>query len=390
MLLFEQVMASFVVNILGVCCVLLLKTAPPRLTLTVCLASMAPIFMPWFLLGDALMSLFQQGTLEGIAALSGLEAPSLVAALPEKTAVSASTTFANIVLFEIVVGLLFAAWTLWQSMRTTNRWRNTATQDDALASHAHPELMDVLAQVTVHRLPNTSRVATTGLWRTEVWIGDRLQSPAQITTALNHELCHVASRDQWVLFAIVMLERVLWWNPLIWFLGRHARRSMEYACDARCKRLVGPQEYGRSLAEILLLEAPVTAALEISLGNQSDIVHRMENLKMKTKFAGKHFLILGCASLALAGVSAVAATDSGEVLKPTLIECHKLVPEGVQYDFRITSNIDTREGRTGEMNVTLVDPSAEQTGEIPSGAEQFLACVQGVVGVGDGEGWPGG
>jgi hypothetical protein len=65
------------------------------------------------------------------------------------------------------------------------------------------------------------------------------------------------------------------------------------------------------------------------------------------------------------------------------------LPEGVQYEFRVISDIDTREGQSSELKVTLLDASNPESKEWPVDAERFLKCVQGVLGIGDDEGWPG-
>jgi len=62
----------------------------------------------------------------------------------------------------------------------------------------------------------------------------------------------------------------------------------------------------------------------------------------------------------------------------------------VQYALKITSDIDTREGRRGSIRMTLVDatkPDSEDS-DIPEGAGEFLKCLQKVIGVGDDESWP--
>ena len=100
-----------------------------------------------------------------------------------------------------------------------------------------------------------------------------------------------------------------------------------------------------------------------------------------------HIVSLALASALITLGSTALAGEIGD--QPSmLIQCHELVPEGVQYDFKITSDIDTRAGQHGQLSVTLVDAANPDSIELPEGAGEFLRCVQKLVGVGKNEGWP--
>ena len=271
----------------------------------------------------------------------------------------------------LAVGFVWSGYTIGRSVLKRRRWRAVASCGKSLAAHANPTFSTQLNRVQIRRLPNTSLVFSTGVLHPEIWIGDRVRTESQVEAALNHELCHIAANDSLTLFLIVVLERLLWWNPLIWLLGRHARRQMEYACDSRCQGLIGRTKYRQSLAELFLAIQQQNAALEIPLGNASDIVTRMEKIGMTHSFQSRHALalIVGGALVAAAS-SNLAAHDDAE--RPTLIQCHELLPEGVQYDFKIASDIDTREGQQGELTVTLVDASKPGSHELPEGSGEFL------------------
>ncbi len=100
-----------------------------------------------------------------------------------------------------------------------------------------------------------------------------------------------------------------------------------------------------------------------------------------------HFAVLAMSGtlISLASTNLAAETVEQPV---TLIQCHELVPDGVQYDFKITSDIDTRAGQQGELSVTLTDASNPDSTELPEGAGEFVRCVQEVVGIGNDQGWP--
>jgi hypothetical protein len=245
-----------------------------------------------------------------------------------------------------------------------------------------------LRRAKVRRLPGTCLVFSTGLFCPEIWVGEFVRKDSQVQAALNHELCHIASNDQLILFLIVVVERLLWWNPLIWLLGQQARRQMEYACDARCQSLMGRMKYRKSLAELFLGHEPRKSALELPLGYGSDIITRMERIGMTYSLKKKHVftIVVGGALIAAASINIAAAQDTAE--RPSLVQCHELLPKDVQYDLKIISDIDTREGQEGTLRMTLVDASKPGSDDIPEGAGEFLQCLQKVIGIRDDEGWP--
>lgn len=99
----------------------------------------------------------------------------------------------------------------------------------------------------------------------------------------------------------------------------------------------------------------------------------------------KHILTLIAGSTIVAVASTnVAAQEPAE--KPTLMQCHKLLPKGVQYNFEISSDIDTRDRQETNMTISLADAEKPNSDEIPAGAGEFWRCVEKVVG--DDKDWP--
>ncbi len=285
------------------------------------------------------------------------------------------------------VGALWTLSTFVSAARTRRKWRSASYCGQSLQKLAHEEHSRTVQRVRIRRLPGTSFVASTGLLRPEVWIGSRVKHEGQLAAALAHELSHVASGDQLTLFAIVTLERLLWWNPMVWLLGRRARQQMEYACDSRCRTLLGEPEYRRSLASLYLDQNSMESALELPLGRSTLITKRMERLGMKYSLKAKHVAAMFLGALPIAVASNSFADDDFEK-RPSLIECHEYLPDGVQYDLSITSDIDTRGEDRNTLRMSLTDATKPGVDEIPKEAGEFLKCLQQVMGVGDDEGWP--
>jgi len=360
--------------------VLLLKSAPPRSVLYICLVGMLAIVIPWSYIGTEVENYVPSSNIIE-AALPRVQS----ASVPLETL--GSSIYSLIITTWFAVGLAWLVLTILRSIYIKRVWRSNALCGKALIRYGNHVFNKILSRVRVFRIPDSSLVFATGMWRSEIWIGDDIQSVSQIEAALNHELAHIAANDQLILFLIVALERLLWWNPLIWFLGKQARRQMEYACDSRCQSLIGETTYRQSLAELFLVQQTRTISLELTLGNKSDTITRLEKIGMKHFIKPNHILTLMLAgSLTVIASTSLAGQSSSEPL--TLMECHNLLPAGVQYDFRITSSIDTREGQNGHLSVSLVDQLNPDSQDVPSGAGEFLQCVRKVVGVGDDKNWP--
>jgi len=372
---------SVVVNAIGLFVVASATRAPPRLALYVCLVSMFAVLLPWALIGSALQYFAPSYSIQG-ATLFGA---ATVALRPHYSSVTSLET----VLFTVwlVVAGFWTTGVFVRSFLTRRAWRFDADVADALARYGDTSFSAELRRASIYRLSDTSSVFTTGLLRPEIWIGKNIRTETQIRAALNHELSHIASHDQVSLLCIVVMERLLWWNPLIWLLGRQARLQMEYACDSQCASLFGADEYRNTLAELFLGDLPKGGSLAIPLGNRSDLITRMEKIGMRKVLKPRYVLSTAVGLIMIAVASSNMAGQS-DPKNQTLLQCHKLLPSGVQYDFEITSDIDTRDGQKGALSVSLIDTSNPDSEDLPDGAGPFLQCVQKVVGLENEDSWP--
>jgi beta-lactamase regulating signal transducer with metallopeptidase domain len=379
MITLNQLLLSILVNAAALVALPLIKTAPPRISLYVCLVGMWAIIIPWSAVGTEVKAYIPHNvTID--ASLPKLEVA------PEALTASHSSIINLLVITWLVVSAVWLAISLSRSKSAKNRLRSHALCGKTLIKHADPSFHKQIRRVRFYRIPNSSSALATGVRRPEIWIGNDIKSPYQLTAAVNHELAHIAANDQITLFLIVALERLLWWNPLIWLLGYQARQQMEYACDARCQSILDAPTYRRSLAALFLAQQP-SSNLALNLINKSNIITRMEKIEMKHTLKANHIMTLTLAG-ALTMVASSTLAEQHLSVSPTLIECHKLLPKGVKYDFNITSKIDTREGKENNLSVSINDPSKPDSQEIPKGAGGFLQCVQKVLGVGNNKGWP--
>ncbi len=368
-----HILLSVFVNAAGLCCAVLDRSMPPRIMLWVCVASMMAILVPWSSVGAYVDVVIAVDTVAGLESL--LLAQEFGASDFQEYSIGYIA-----VLVWFLVGGFWLFCTFARSYYLMRKWRSVASSGMPIARYASESFTREVRRTRFYRLPDTNLVCATGLWRPEIWIGEKLNDEAQLEAAVNHELCHISSHDQLTLWLIAALERMLWWNPLTWMLGREARRQMEYACDQKCRKLIGSDRYRQALAEILLNTRTSVPHFGVPLGRQSDIIKRMEKLQMNHPLKLKHVFIL-CAGGLLVSVTGASTVAKESANASTLIECHDLLPEGAQYVFEIRSDVDTREGKEHDITMTLLDSTKPGSTEIPQGSEGFVQCVLDVVGI---------
>jgi beta-lactamase regulating signal transducer with metallopeptidase domain len=100
---------------------------------------------------------------------------------------------------------------------------------------------------------STSILATWGLFCPTIVVpaGSAQWNEERIRIVLCHELAHIRRKDWLVQLAAEIFWSVLWFNPLVWIVGRRLRQESEYACDdAVLNRGVPGSEYAAHLLDL--------------------------------------------------------------------------------------------------------------------------------------------
>jgi hypothetical protein len=128
-----------------------------------------------------------------------------------------------------------------------------------------------------------------------------------------HEYAHLARYDDWTNLVQRAIERVFWFNPLVWILGRRIALEREVAADeAVVARTHDAKNYASALwrmaKEMRMPEHVVVAPGAMLTRKQISV--RIERLLDDAAPAGRRFGAAGFAVTALAftGVAALAAT----------------------------------------------------------------------------------
>jgi bla regulator protein blaR1 len=133
-------------------------------------------------------------------------------------------------------------------------------------------------------------------------IADRL-SPAQWDAILAHELCHVRRRDNLTASIHMAVEAILWFHPLVWWIGKRLLAERERACDeAVLLAAHHPQDYAEGILSVckLYAESPLVCVSGVTGSNLKKRIRAImtEPIASDLHFARK-------LALALAGIAAL-------------------------------------------------------------------------------------
>ncbi|HEV2148840.1 MAG TPA: M56 family metallopeptidase [Longimicrobiaceae bacterium] len=147
-------------------------------------------------------------------------------------------------------------------------------------------LSDLCRQSGVRR---TVRLTTTDRLRTPFAMGTReICLPAralrrldreQQRSVLAHELAHLLRRDPWWFTCLAVIERVLFFQPLLRLARREIQEGAELLCDDWAARQVGGLELARCIAEIASWSAAPPQALAMArMAGSGPLTRRVDRL----------------------------------------------------------------------------------------------------------------
>ncbi|MHA7812091.1 MAG: M56 family metallopeptidase [Phycisphaerales bacterium] len=101
-------------------------------------------------------------------------------------------------------------------------------------------------------------------------------SAEQVRMVLAHELAHVRRYDHVVNMAQVLIETVLFYHPVIWWMSRQARVEREHCCDDAAVRMCEDAvAYARALTELEEVRLQTRAVLGLQGGSLMKRVQRL-------------------------------------------------------------------------------------------------------------------
>ncbi len=141
-------------------------------------------------------------------------------------------------------------------------------------------------------------------------------TPEQVRALLAHELWHIRRHDHWVNAVQLVIETVLFFHPVVWWLSGRIRAEREHCCDDAAVRLSGsPLVFAEALAELESLRvARTTAAVAANGGSLMERIARIVGVKHTARVKGAGWrAAAGVAAGAMIAAAGLAQAASGWV-----------------------------------------------------------------------------
>jgi hypothetical protein len=88
---------------------------------------------------------------------------------------------------------------------------------------------------------------------------------------------------------ITFVQRLLWWNPLVYLLANKGRELIELSCDQACKEQSKDNTYQKDLAQILVRTSQESNPLASQFFGKSHLnIYRIKQLSKEFKMNKKH------------------------------------------------------------------------------------------------------
>jgi len=143
-------------------------------------------------------------------------------------------------------------------------------------------------------------------------------TPAQFEAIVTHELCHVRRRDNLAAAIHMVVEALIWFHPLVWWIRARLVEERERACDEEVLRMaVDPQDYAEGILTVckFYLKSPLICVSGVTGGG---LKRRVETIMMNRDSyklnVGRKLLLAGVGMLAVGGPLAVGVLNSPPVV----------------------------------------------------------------------------
>ena len=139
-------------------------------------------------------------------------------------------------------------------------------------------------------------------------------SPEQIEMILLHELAHVGRRDNLINLVQRLVEALLFFHPLVWWLSSGVRQEREKCCDQIVVAHTGrPQAYAETLAALAVpgMVFP-RAALAMADRHLVGRIRHILNLEEETMSISRSGLLIAAVTLVACGCLAFSFAPAGQ------------------------------------------------------------------------------
>lgn len=214
-----------------------------------------------------------------------------------------------------------------------------------------------------------------GLVRPVLLLPEGTLPAEELEVVLRHELTHLKRHDVAYQALLLLARTVHWFNPLVWWMGREAGRSLELCCDDAVVR--GRDEAFRRRYGSVLLRTAAGGRVPLSTrlgGGKGQLKARLGNLfRKKRNSAALVCLALACALLVTSLVACEQAKLTPEEALDALedsiaVEGDRIsftVPEhcGPEEDWEITISGLGKDGTDSPEAIAFLEDEDWQAGE---------------------------
>jgi bla regulator protein BlaR1 len=214
------------------------------------------------------------------------------------------------------LGIASAWWVRWRRIRVTVRAGSSISLGLPIRAMSSPALIE----------PGVFGIFRPVLLLPE-GIVDRLTA-AQLKGVIAHELCHIRYRDNLVAALQMSIEKVFWFHPLVWWIGRRMVEERERACDEEVLRLgCEARVYAEGILTIckLYTESRLVCVSGVS---GSNLKKRIETIMHPRPSVSLNFMRK--TALAFAGMAALAALIVIGMMNAPVIEAQS--PAATRFD----------------------------------------------------------
>ncbi|MES2624221.1 MAG: M56 family metallopeptidase [Pseudomonadota bacterium] len=312
--MFNWLLVNVVLSVLALLYVTLNASAPHRLRFFACFTALLAWLVPWQFVPDFLPHLASVDLAQMQHELAANTSDySVLPIVIISTAAQIGGNFVALTFLQLgfivfcAAGLVWFTWHLCRHQLRLTRLAQGGEDGSALLM-----LRGLTSPVPVMIQREISGAFSSGLLKPRLWIHQELTTSAQLPTLLRHELTHIRQHDNWYLLFITLVEKLFWWNPLVWLLGRQARELQELSCDVLCQQ--ANADYPIQLAELMIDNARLNSThanllLSANIFNRTNLnIKRIKLLQRSYSMKPRHVVsTLVTAILAVATIGLVTA-----------------------------------------------------------------------------------
>ena len=166
----------------------------------------------------------------------------------------------------------------------------------------------------------------------------------EVDSILRHEMAHIVRKDYLINIIQSMMEIVLFYHPLVWWLSRVAREEREYCCDdAALTNTFEALDYAKTLVRIQELVIQQRQTLAMSFADQSlmNRIKRIMNLpKSNRNMREKLIAITAVLALLVFASKDMIASVTDKIWNAIEIENTDVPREAIELNMEMMS-IDT-------------------------------------------------